>query len=363
MMKKIKLIIAKKLLNFLFILRKLAAKKRDFHKKQQKQKILLFFMSPGIGDAVMSTFFIKSLKEILPDCEIDILSSEGSKIIENDPFINHIEIISKNEQHNLKMLVKRLPQIRSKNYDAIIDIPWLWEGYSAERAAFLYAARAKDVYSANMPGFSFITNICWNYPDETVIDIYEKTLKLIAMKNCLSKNFNFRRSYQITIPEQEENHVLDYLSANAINGFVLINPKGSLAQRCISFEKTIKLALNLAKTGNTVILINCEKEIKTASSEGKGNIFAFEGNIWQISALAKHSSAIISVDTSTIHIAGAWDKPVLALYSENNGFGNKYVWKTHVPVSSRSIVLHSELAEKIPDSEIAAAAKDLLSRK
>ena len=360
--KKIKLTIAKAILNFIFALRKIFSKKQDSAIKKEKPKILLFFMSPGIGDAIMATFLISGLNKIFPDCEIDILSSAGARIIENNPLIHNIEIVSKEEQHNLKLLVKRLHHLRARHYDAAIDIPWSWEGYSAERAAFLYAIGAKNVYAANMPGFSFITNIFWDYPAETVIDIYEKALKTLVLQKNSAKKINFKRSYQIIIPQNEENIVLDYLSANGLKSYAVINPKGSLAQRCISIEKTIKLATNLAMSGTDIVLINCRK-VKTdnAHLEKYGKILNFDGNIWQIAALVKHSSETITVDTSTIHIADAWSKPVLALYSENNGFGNRYVWKTHAPISPQNIVLHSYLAEDIPDDEIISAAKKLIN--
>ena len=360
-LKKIKLNIAKTMLNSMFILRKLYAKKQDCAIKQAKTRILLFFMSPGIGDAVMSTFLIKGLNEIFPDCRIDILSSKGAGIIENNPYVNNLEIVSENEQHNLRLLIKRLPHLRAMHYDAVIDIPWSWEGCSSGRTAFLYAIGAEKVYAANMPGFSFIKNIRWDYPAETVIDIYEKTLKIIAREKDSTKQTGFRRSYQIIIPCPEESHVLDYLSENGIKQYVLINPSGSLPQRCISFEKTIKLAENLAKSGIDIVLINCDSTKLNTDSGTKGKILAFEGNIWQIAALARHSSAVITVDTSTIHIADAWSRPVLALYSENNGFGNRHVWKTHAPIGPQSIVLHSYLAEDIPDDEILSAAKKLIN--
>lgn len=360
-LKKIKLSIARTMLNSMFILRKLSAEKHDCTIRHTKPRILLFFMSPGIGDAVMATFLIKGLNEIFPDCSIDILSSKGAEIIKNNPYVHTLEIVSENEQHNLKLLVKRLPHLRAMHYDMVIDIPWSWEGYSAGRAAFLYATGAEKVYAANMPGFSFIKNIRWDYPAEKVIDIYEKTLKIIAQEKGSTKQTGFIREYQIIIPEPEEKHVLDYLSENGIKQYVLINPRGSLPQRCISFEKTIKLAENLAKSGIDILLINCDSKKLNTASGTNGKILAFEGNIWQVAALARHSSAVITVDTSTIHIADAWSRPVLALYSENNGFGNRHVWKTHAPIGPHSLVLHSYLAEDIPDEEILSAARKLIN--
>ena len=59
--KKIKLTIAKAILNFIFALRKIFSKKQDSAIKKEKPKILLFFMSPGIGDAIMATFLISGL--------------------------------------------------------------------------------------------------------------------------------------------------------------------------------------------------------------------------------------------------------------------------------------------------------------
>jgi len=122
------------LLNILFPIRKLLFPWVPVIKKvssRERIKILLFFMSPGIGDAVISTFFLRGLRQIFPNSVIDLFTVESASLITNNPALDRFTIVSATEQHNLKLLLHRLPALRKEKYDIIIDIPWFQKGYSA----------------------------------------------------------------------------------------------------------------------------------------------------------------------------------------------------------------------------------------
>ena len=54
--------------------------------------------------------------------------------------------------------------------------------------------------------------------------------------------------------------------------------------------------------------------------------FSFAGNIKQFFSIIKNSSLVISVDTSAMHIAAAFNKKIIALF----GSGNPKIWYPYV---------------------------------
>lgn len=334
--------IVKNLLNFFYIYRKCVYKP-----KNEIRKILLFFISPGIGDAVISSFFIRGLKAAFPSSEIYVLTTKEARIIANNKAIKkYIEITCK-ERNNLHKLVWRLPELRREQFDLLVDLPWNSQGLSISRIIFLYAIKARMVLAANTFGFSFIKSVEWNFPYETVRDVYAKTLTILGQSNI---DFH----YEVSIEQPDIDFVSLFIQKNNLDSFILFNPKASLEVRSLSLCQTVAIANAIAERGNKVLLLNCcQKEYFN-----KG-VYFFEGNIFQIAALIKRAHSVLTVDTATLHLADIWGKPMIALYSDNNGFGNAYVWHTHAPITKQAIVLHADLVKNIPEDKITRAILSL----
>lgn len=352
-------------LNILYPIRKLLFPRVPVIKKissRERIKILLFFMSPGIGDAVISTFFLRGLKQIFPNSVIDLFTVESASLITNNPALDRFTIVSATEQHNLKMLLRRLPALSKEKYDIIIDIPWFHKGYSASRIAFLYFIKAGCVLSSNTHGFSFIDNVPWNFPEETVRKVYMKALRILENKAGLKEKKIFSPEYELILPELEKKTAAEFLKRQNIKKYVLFNPEGSIKFRSLSKEKTLRIAGNIAASGTDVLILN-RGSGKQNTDGNRGRIIFFEGSIYQAAALVKEAMAVLTVDTSTLHIADVWQIPMTVLYSEKNGFDNPHVWRTHAPLNPHAEILHSFTVENIPDLEIISAVKKCLAAK
>lgn len=353
------------LLNLLFPIRKLLFPWVPVIKKvssRERIKILLFFMSPGIGDAVISTFFLRGLRQIFPNSVIDLFTLESASLITNNPALDRFTIVSATEQHNLKLLLHRLPALRKEKYDIIIDIPWFQKGYSASRIAFLYFIKAGCVLSSNTRGFSFIDNVSWNFPEETVREVYMKALRILENKAGLKEKNFFSPEYELILPEKERKKAKNFLKRNNIKEYVLFNPEGSTRLKSLSEEKTLRIAGNIAASGTNVLILNCGSGKQNTDGD-RGRIVFFEGSIYQAAALVKEAMAVLTVDTSILHIADVWQVPMTVLYSENNGFDNPYVWRTHAPLNPHAGILYGFTVENIPDLEIISAVKKCLAAK
>lgn len=76
-----------------------------------------------IGDAILASPVCNSLKKTFPNSSIDYVLYEASApLFENHPYIDKVICISKKEQENPFLYLKRVWQITRKKYDIIIDI-------------------------------------------------------------------------------------------------------------------------------------------------------------------------------------------------------------------------------------------------
>ena len=75
----------------------------------------------SIGDIVLSTSFIESVKNKFPNSQIDFLiKKEFSDIMHHHPLIDNI--ITYDKQSGVNGLISIGKKLKNKNYDAVYDI-------------------------------------------------------------------------------------------------------------------------------------------------------------------------------------------------------------------------------------------------
>ena len=87
-----------------------------------KKKILVIRFKQ-IGDAILSSVICKSLKETYPNSEIDyVLYDYVAPLFENQPYIDNIYTLNKDEIKYPWKYFKKVWEITRKDYHIIIDI-------------------------------------------------------------------------------------------------------------------------------------------------------------------------------------------------------------------------------------------------
>lgn len=314
------------------------------------KKILLFFVSPGIGDAVISSFFIRNLKILYPESEITLLSTPGGKILDGNANIDKFIWASNTEKKYLFLLAFRLLFLRGQKYDLLFDLPWNPLGYGAKRMLFLYMINAKNTFVANIEGYDFANFVMWNTENTSLIGLYKTVLKKLNFIGDINDD------YEIKLCSGDLDFAKAFIDNNAIKKFILFNPEGSGFQKTVPRDKCLEILKKLSDKNITVVAINCD-----IAGIDKNNIFTFNGTIKQNAALIQLADYVITVDTSIMHIADAYNKNMTVLFAEENGFGNKNILKTHRPKNKNAIVLSGKFVEDISSDKIVNSVPCLLS--
>ena len=265
------------------------------------KKILIIRMS-SIGDIVLSTSFLQSVKDKFPNSEIDFLiKSEFIDIIKNHPLIDNAIIFDK--RLGFKELVSLGKNLRSNNYDIIYDIHSVFR--TKVLSFFLRNHLFKQIKKPRLRRFILF----YAYQN-----FFEKNFSHIKMyHSLLGKKDSFPKT-NLYLSEKEIEETKRYLHENNVgNNFITIVPGAAWSQKQWSIDNYNSLMTRLIQAFNSKIVILgstndiiCDKIVKDK------NIINLKDRttLRRAMGMLKFSKQTIGSDTGLLHISEAMDTPV-----------------------------------------------------
>lgn len=293
---------------------------------------------------VLTTPMFRAITEHLPAAEIHVLTSpRGLSVIDNNPRI------AKRHLHQKKLLVlpRLISRLRAEQFDVWIDP----KDHPSGEGSFL----------ASMSGASL--KIGFNKPGQRV--------------------------FAIQIPSAEENFERHAVQRNLLALAALLPGKAELLvprpELFVDPECTVTLPLHTIliniSAGNpsrhwpsehwsTVINACAQRAIPTAlmfdpsdretakeiAARGGNSILLDTPTIHHAIAAVSGAACVLSSDTSIVHIAAAFNKPIVALYPRVD-----WNLKKFRPLSDTSIVVMPEEAQSFRDIPAARVIESLLN--
>lgn len=261
------------------------------------KKVLIIRLS-SLGDILLTTPFIRSLKNQYPKIEIDfILREEYSDLIKLNPHLNKVYPYSRIEKDNLSALA----EIKKINYDLIIDLQ--------------NNLRSKKIFSDNNPQILRFSKNSW------------KKILLVNFKiNKLQNQPQIPIRYADTIPTFKLDDKGLELFTDKTTDSRLIH-KNNLIGLCPGArhytkrwlkEYFIELGNKLTKAGYAIVLFggNIDKGLcAEISKQIPGSIDASNSDdILQIAADMKMCKAVVCNDSGLMHAASAVGTKVIAIF-------------------------------------------------
>ncbi len=309
----------------------------------------IFTQLGRIGDMILLTSVFDAVKSAYAECEIDVIAGRhNSLIIEGSPLVGRLFVFEKSP---LK-LFKFMRELKSERYDFLVDPK---DHESAESCMIATFVNARKKIGFNPHGKKvFDVSVPPNVENED-IHFIDRCFSALAHAGVNRPALPPRPKL---FPNPESiRHTGQFLERNSVESFVLVNISAGNPERLWQRDKWSKVVSHLESMGKRVIINSVQENYPDAEyiiSRNPGATRFPASSILDTIALASRASLIITPDTSLVHIASAFDVPLLGLFDSDNYNFNKFR-----PLSSRQKVIRSagpvnKIAEITPEEVISA---------
>lgn len=280
---------------------------------------ILFVQLGRIGDMILATPTFGAVRRKFPDARIHVLAgTHNYHPIYNNPAINSIIIWDKSPVK----LLNAISTLRNKKFDFLIDPK---DHYSTESKIISKIVDAKTSIGYNDSGKK---NFSISIPNEE-----ENNGKHFTIR-CLQALKHLEIPTPLEIPKPElftsptsENYVSGYIDLLSDKKLIVLNISASAEKKMWNVENWNEFLRNFDFDSYNVLLSYAPSEKKSAETilglcpdliEFKSRGFA------DVIALISKANLLITPDTALVHVASAFDIPLLGLYSGLDDYFAKF---------------------------------------
>ncbi|MFH0805944.1 MAG: lipopolysaccharide heptosyltransferase II [Patescibacteria group bacterium] len=306
-------------------------KKKDI--PLDKIKKILIVELTQIGDVIATTPVLRALKKNFKNSYISVMIfPEMKDIFVNNPNVDDFILYKEQKFFDL------VKEVKNKDFDlAVILRPG-----SVKISLLLYLSKIDYRIGCRRPvilegkGYFLTKKVKPSSGRKHIIDENLEVLKLINIKTD-------DKSLELYTDKDSEKYITNLLTKSKLNNkkIIAIHPGCNLENHRWLNQKFSVLADTLIKKYNVSIILTGSEKDKLLADDIQNNMnngclnLAGKTNLKQFIALIKRMDMLISVDTSAIHIASAFNTPVIALF----GAGDPKIWG---PYSKKSSVIFKD---------------------
>lgn len=342
-------------------------KKRTIH---SKERILInrWNERAGLGDTIIITPLFKAIKKAYPNSIVDVLvGPDNGSVLANNPFIDNIFVLPK---FSLKGIISILIPLRKNNYDIVLDCREVINSH----AILISRTVAKNVlvgiqqwgkYGLTSNDLKMYDYLLESSADDHYVDIYTRFLKLIGINEY---DTHYDLYINNTNVAKEVNKFLLTFKENK-NRIVFVNLFASIPERSLGIEYAKNLIRRLleetAEYEELVFVLNHNgsnlqivEKIVNAINSSRVMVSVACKNMDELMFIIQESELILTVETSIVHFASAFQKPLICLFVNIPLYNKRFA-----PVGHSSTMLVSDSAyslESIPIDRVTKAVKDTM---
>jgi lipopolysaccharide heptosyltransferase II len=260
---------------------------------------ILIIRFSSIGDIVLTTPVIRALRSKYPDARIDYLTKkEFQPVLQGNPHITRILTINKHVN-------EVLPGLKAENYDFIVD---LHKNYRSYMVRYGLKKPCGSFDKLNINKWLLVNFKIRRMPDLHIVDRYFQAVGKLGVSND-------NQGLDFYIPEEEKLGQND-LPLLHRNGFIAFVVGGKHQTKMLPAEKVISICRKLDKP---VMLLGGKEDhaagVKIQRAAGD-KVFNACGlySINQSASVLQQAEKVITNDTGLMHIAAAFNKPVISVW-------------------------------------------------
>ncbi|MCX5774530.1 MAG: glycosyltransferase family 9 protein [Fusobacteria bacterium] len=272
-------------------------------------KSILFLRDDNkIGDMVISTYMYHEIKKQAPYICIDVLAGTNScKVLEGSPDVNNVHIVDYKDETGKESLIKEL---KANNYDIVVDFA---DVMSMRTLEIISKIEAKvNVGFCRGEYKLFDVSFTEKELDVHITERYSQFIEYIGLSksNVIEYHYYGKEVYDLTLFEKGKKSIV-------------INLFGASKHRTFSGKSAVNLMKLLLEKNNVSIIVLTPKKYqdfvdKIIRKVSNGDVKAvLTTEITDVFGIIKRADVVISPDTSIVHIANLYKKPLVALYRQS----------------------------------------------
>jgi ADP-heptose:LPS heptosyltransferase len=281
---------------------------KKIESKLNQIKNILVVKVRGAGDLILSTPFLRNLKELLPHAKIHVLATEGSTpLLDNNPYIQSITKIE--HECKPKAIKEILPKLKNLNIDLAINLE------AASRTSKLLRKIPSEIKIDRSYYFRDKNTDALIGFTNTYRSVIERELDILRAIGLKPIN----KHTEIFLTEKEIQWAKNFLESNNFSfnkKIILVSPFSSLEIRDWGIENYALLCKNLSTGDDIQIIVNAApKEVsdinKIKSVAPKTHIFS--GTLRELLALINESDLLIGSDSGPTQFSMALNIPTITM--------------------------------------------------
>ena len=278
-------------------------------------KRILVIQTAFIGDVILATSTVETLKSEFPESEIDFLVRKGNEtLFENNPNVSALLVWDK-KQNKLSNLFKIIREARSNQYDLLINIQ---RYLSTGLVALFSGAKHKIGFTQNPMSFCYDRKIQHDMSQ----GIHEIHRNHELIDHIVSNEPKMPKLY----PSQDQ---IDAVSEYKSEDYITIAPASVWYTKQYPKEKWIEFLSHTEFKGKVYLLgapndVELSDEIISKTSREDVINLCGKVSFLESAALMKDAKMNYVNDSAPLHICSAMNAPVTAIYCStvpNFGFG------------------------------------------
>ncbi len=274
----------------------------------ENQKKIVIWQTAFLGDLILTTPLVESVKKLYPNSYLSLISKPfGKEVFKNNPFLDELIIFDKKNMSNWQLIKK----LRAKKYDIAIS------PHRSHRASYsLFLSGIPKRIGFDRAGFSFL------YTD-TVPHRFDGTHEIIRNLNLLKvlpeyDETKIVKNPNLYLDEAEDNFYKNFNLKN--KEYISIAPGSKWATKRWTVEGFADLINTLIERKETVVLIGSSEDedysnqiLQKVKNRNKIVNLIGKTNLRQSFSIIKHSKILISNDSAPVHMAVAFNTPVVEI--------------------------------------------------
>lgn len=271
-------------------------------------KILFLRQDGKIGDYIVSSFVFREIKKLHTECFIGVVcSTKNAYLFDKNPYIDQLYFV---KTKYICDYIKCGQLLAKEQYDVVIDPTVTLRNRDL---LFLRLISANNYIGYKKENYQLF-NININAENAHFSEIYHQALEKIGFYPISAK-------YDVPMEEQSENDIIQFLQEKHLSNYMVVNFFGAGSARRFD-DNSMQRLLDYLTHHNMIVVLLAYPEVMdklVTLAKAYTNVFVYEKTktIFHSISLIKYANLVISPDTSIIHIASAFEKPLIAFYSQD----------------------------------------------